>query len=886
MHFWRFIFTLTLLQTAIFSSTTLEVKGSLNCDENDKCGLKAYYKDKNGATISKNPINSKRFTPNLYTSIYSPDFIKTNGEFYYVDENINFKFNKYHNTLYITDYKIKIDPIAAPFQIDNPNEPWQVYWVGNLHVKDIGRYAFFVDINDADIKIKLNGEILELNSINADEILNLKTKNLNQDIYTIEINFKSHNANSSIALLWLNLDNTDLTTGRLKFKEPKNDIQKMRVIGKDSFSYNYNKLFNLQTQNITPKVIDGEFYSSSLSFRQKWDSPTRSKKAGVEYRYCIITANNQNEIANEIKNTNLEFDIYAKEVFRDSNLKLKSKIEFITRAKANECFSKKYDSHLSVSFAAIAGKNSKQTAQYFFDNNLAGSMNDSFSVLPKGFKINSNNTKFSILKAGESNDIKISAYDFNKNLSNYNTILNQKTYILKDKTYYTNSLIPQLNDKICIKEFSNINLGQNLYFKSGQADINLPIIDDVMDYKINVIDDEFSHVDSWRYKNFDKLTKKEQDFIKKQTLEYGYQCSGIEIANIKNTHKSEQIIPCIIKNDDNDSLSIIPASFEINSILTGEYGANFTYIHDIKNDIKNNINSNMLAYLDIKLIPKNMQGNELKNFTSSCYAKDIKIDIDNKTKNKPIYALSKNYTYRKNNDDNTTFTIKKEIFNKNNNFKIGFNFDKNNTNKEPFIVKSNDFNITNLYLAQTQNTQIGYIQKTKNKAVAMLYAKAYIPFHEGVKNITTHEYYGFYCKYSCDILNEFNLLKNTMPNNANWYINPFHTNNFGSAVDYKSSLKNKDKSVTQIVGNITNGVREIKFINTKKTNSKERLIAIFDSNTTWIDHEPFWLNFYLNNENWAGNSYNQNGVKKDVGNFIKDSGKDKEINRKNRRIEW
>ncbi|CAD7286573.1 hypothetical protein [Campylobacter suis] len=861
MHFWRHIL-LTLFICVTAFGVVAEISNGIDCEQKDsKCGLKAYYKDGDAGIFKK--LNFKGTSP-VYASKFSPLNVDENGGFY-IDENINFNFSPKQNDRYFYPYKSLADPLNAPLQISQKS--WSVEWKGYIYVQDTGTYAFFTDDNSVNFSVTLNDK--KLQTISLKELF-LTSNNLDisknfikltQGYHDINIKLNTNSKDAVFSLLWLNYTNPEKTTGRAKFKNPQNIFEYMRVIGKDSFSWQVPHVStNLSSDEV--RVIDERFFIQDKSSEWKFYSPMVTKHAGKAYRYCLVAKNGAN--SHQI------FDIYAK--YTNTTIKNnKSNINYefskkLASIRANECFLQSFEASKAVVLGAFKNGESKTKVLEYLKDHYDD--DDAFAVLPANFMLQTDDT--SAFKAGKKASWHIIANDINGKISKtYSTKLTQKTINLNKREILTNTLTPKPNDDSCKTDVKEVSLVPSIIFNGGVSTQEDVIFDDVVSFEINILDDEFSQIDSQKYQNFST----QDDFKKAKTIEqvkkYGYECKDILIKGITAGLSSDGLVSCYVKNADDVTLDVLPTSFDINASISGAFDENFVYV----NDNNKSSHSQMSASLILEFLAKSYNGKELKNFTKNCYAKDILVEILHE-KDEKFYFLQEN---------NGTFVIKKELFRDGKAKQaLAFNFNKSD-NKEPFLIDASKFEIKNLYTKDNKNLATN--QQNSDKKVAFLNARVYSALHElNFNDIKVDEHYGFFCEKNCDLIENFDFFGELMPASSNWRTNKKHSENFDIAKNYESLFVGSDESKFKGAGKLENGIRELTFENnSQKEGLKDKISPIFDDNITWFEQKPyFWLRLYRQDDAWHGKSYNTNGEQKSVGEFIYKTIQE----RKNRRIEW
>ncbi|MDL0087904.1 hypothetical protein [Campylobacter gastrosuis] len=237
----------------------------------------------------------------------------------------------------------------------------------------------------------------------------------------------------------------------------------------------------------------------------------------------------------------------------------------------------------------------------------------------------------------------------------------------------------------------------------------------------------------------------------------------------------------------------------------------------------------------------------------------------------------------------------------------------------PFVISSQEFFISDLKVngsadfekddgtRQAYTLSNSYSQTTANinttHDALMIQGKLYAPYYEGPSSgFDAKLYYGFYCK-DCQangtLMNDLSttgLILNSTPefaseNLKDWFVNQAENNLDPRA--YWTDQRALNTARISGIGAVNQGKQDIR-LSSNKGGKDKIFIKLGDISPYLLDESNVQnggigenvleVNFYGKSSNWGGRSYDKNGNKTDVGQFVIDT--DNVSNRTNRRIDW
>ncbi|ASM36538.1 Calx-beta domain-containing protein [Campylobacter sputorum] len=210
--------------------------------------------------------------------------------------------------------------------------------------------------------------------------------------------------------------------------------------------------------------------------------------------------------------------------------------------------------------------------------------------------------------------------------------------------------------------------------------------------------------------NKNKLTAEEKIALSQNLKNYGYQCRP-DIASqdaskdfVINNEFADELVDCSIQALNPKYIEFIPNNFDIyvtrilnqSNINKESLKGGFTYYNDLMQDVnktynndspKINIENQMSAKLQLIIAASDGNGNSYPNFTNSCYAKDIILNLS--------YIGDRNFKYKDNiqNNDVKTLSLKETSLMKNaiTTFNTTYDNYKENTHLKKVINQKDEF---------------------------------------------------------------------------------------------------------------------------------------------------------------------------------------------------
>ncbi|MBE7357509.1 Calx-beta domain-containing protein [Campylobacter sputorum] len=306
----------------------------------------------------------------------------------------------------------------------------------------------------------------------------------------------------------------------------------------------------------------------------------------------------------------------------------------------------------------------------------------------------------------------ISLFELGKTLNNGK----KRLAFRNGKLNYKNSI-----DQVKDKEFSK---------KTDNYDDYIIQYNDVMLFENNIADTkwtiyDYENIINYNKGDFEKFDKKN---FENSVAKYGYLCKGYKAKGlVAQDEFDDEIVSCTTDIVNPRYIEFVPNKFDIyltrilnqskiHNIGKDSLEGGFTYYNDLMEDLnktynhdknKLDIENQMSAKLQIIIAASDGKENSYPNFTDSCYAKDIVLNLS--------YIGDRNFKYKDNIKNNTTDKLSpKEIslmenaiktFNKTkDNYKENSNLEKDINQKTEFS-KYIDYKEQNL-LSQTIKEKI------------------------------------------------------------------------------------------------------------------------------------------------------------------------------------
>jgi hypothetical protein len=354
-------------------------------------------------------------------------------------------------------------------------------------------------------------------------------------------------------------------------------------------------------------------------------------------------------------------------------------------------------------------------------------------------------------------------------------------------------------------------------------------------------------------------------------------------------------VGCDISTKETIKLTFIPAKFQVTNFQiqdANEVDKNktMTYLSQdpkmtakIKFDLSAMLNNNQFAKL----------------FSSGCYSENVDFSINLNTnpanfiinkrqiqaKDLVIFFEDNNVTKYliddKNNLNSIKFLVSKNNFiNANSQISIGINFKRDDINpQDPFVLPAKYLDISNI-VSQNVKKQDEIQYKTNFQMANFYYARAYAPsLISNQTQINTNIYYAIYCSDICHKQNK-NLISDLkiVPALRNWYINKYHTNNFGKAL-----INDTENIKFQSILDLQNGIEYLTIYFKNPTKEQINLLNL----PSWLlfGENSFNVSFFKDAKISGGLAFDKNGGKdKPDGYFIDNFN---ELSSKiQKRLEW
>ncbi|MDR0579994.1 MAG: hypothetical protein LBG21_05270 [Campylobacteraceae bacterium] len=334
---------------------------------------------------------------------------------------------------------------------------------------------------------------------------------------------------------------------------------------------------------------------------------------------------------------------------------------------------------------------------------------------------------------------------------------------------------------------------------------------------------------------------------------------------LTNEHNQNGKVGCDIAIKTN--LKFIPKAFK-STLGVSDFADKYTYISS---------DPLMHAYINMEISAILDNNLTAVNYNKNCFAKDVEYNIqfnDNNItdwNNREGESAKKRIMYvektgakiipsNKNSDGEVKLkTAQNNFINGTAHTNIGFNFERPSNPEKPFIIKFNDFNITNL--KNTDNIK-GLVYDGNGDA-HMYYGRAHSKEPEykvfDQDSVNADIYYEVYCPMYCNrSIYGTVQISNMDMQYKDWYINSAHAINQGNITKFQItqgladlSKSMSDKTPKYYTDIIRNGIETLG-VNKKSTQTPHSVTITFRS-SSWLLHDPaFKVTFLGDGGKWAG----------------------------------
>ncbi|MDR0408345.1 MAG: hypothetical protein LBH45_05485 [Campylobacteraceae bacterium] len=335
---------------------------------------------------------------------------------------------------------------------------------------------------------------------------------------------------------------------------------------------------------------------------------------------------------------------------------------------------------------------------------------------------------------------------------------------------------------------------------------------------------------------------------------------------LTNNHSADGKVGCDIAVT--SKLRFIPKAFN-GTYKISDFGQNNTYISS-ELAMHANIDMSISAILD--------DNSTAINYHKDCFAEDREYNVqfandnvtgwDNRKGDKPskriMYIKKTGADIISNNTKNDGLAILKttqdNFINGTAYSNLGFNFVRPSKPEKPFIVKSDDFNIT---FPNSINSIKSFDSFNGNGSVHMYYGRVHSEKSEYIvlnqNNMNASIRYEIYCPVYCD-RNLYDIVKFSNKNDQypDWYINSAHAINQGNATEFKiiqgsaSLTKSTYDTTPKYYTDAINSGKETLGI-TKNSPNTPYSVTIDIKSDSWLVHDPaFKVIFAGKGSDWAG----------------------------------
>jgi len=561
--------------------------------------------------------------------------------------------------------------------------------------------------------------------------------------------------------------------------------------------------------------------SSAASWATKWlKTNLATKVAPLNHRYCVLAGTTSNDSASPLTSP-ISVDINITDN-NGYNQQIESNLT-IAAANSTTCFDVNQSRAARTMQFIVIDRNDTSMVSY----------SDTFSIRPKSFSIDINDTNPLKLVAGRNYRLDINATSSisDANVSGYNTTVGTST---------PNTSVLKIANPSMLTCPTKPTQTESLVFGNGFSSLSSFTYNDVMDINFTIEDQNWTEAD---------------------------QTTGGCILGSDDTGSTP--VGCVIKKT--KQFRFVPSRFKIMSEIRS-HDNNFTYL---SRDL------NMSATLDLNITAQNDNNITTPSYNSICYAKatDYNISYDANISNGALSQI-----LVESNTSNTTLpyllgsdfnisNINNSIFSTDDNgtgkISLKLNFDRNES------IPTKPFNLT------IQNIKVNDIDGvdgniTLNQPTRFYYGRAHAPDYRfsGTDGNATI-YYEVYCK-DCNTteLSNFNIAGNESVDAINWYQNLLHVNTAGTA---------NPNSSTITIGSPVHANTTL--IHLTRTNiphtGKINLSDSIWSTNSWLEHYPkdFTVQF-LKASSWAGEGGTRDG------NVTGEHIHENQPTRINRRMNW